>query len=406
MMKLNYLAFAVPLFTGFMMLEYYLSSKKERKANFHIGEAIANINVGIAERLSDLFTTGLFYFFFTWLQKNFALFDIQPDITTWIVLFLATDFMWYWYHRFGHEINLFWAVHVVHHQSDDYNFTVSARITVFQAIARCLFWSVLPLIGFSAEMITMFLLIHGTYPFFTHTQLVGKLGWLEYFLVTPSHHRVHHSSNPQYLDKNYGDVLIIWDKIFGTFAEEKEKPVYGLTKSLSSYSFLWQHFHFMLEIIVAIKRANGYQQKLNCLFGKPGNIDPRIREYLERKLSCKRQEVKYTETLVKYIQMQTIISLTVLFCVILFEHYLSNIKISVLSFYILLSVIIAGAMLEQKRWIFHLEFARFTLLGLFAWLTFPYFNLSIFLILLLLITMAFYKTIGARYYGYLYCYKT
>ncbi len=405
-MKLNYLAFAVPLFTGFMMLEYYLSSKKERKTNFHIKETIANINVGIAERLSDLFTTGLFYFFFTWMQKNFALFDIQPDIITWILLFLFTDFMWYWYHRFGHEVNLFWAVHVVHHQSDDFNFTVSARITVLQAIARCIFWSVLPLIGFPAEMITVFLLIHGTYPFFTHTQLVRKLGLLEYLLVTPSHHRVHHSSNPQYLDKNYGDVLIIWDKIFGTFAEEKEKPVYGLTKPLSSYSFLWQHFHFMLEIIVAFKRAKGYRQKWNCLVGKPDNIDPRIREYLERKLSCKRQGVKYTETLVKYIQMQTIISLTVLFCVILFEHYLNNIKISVLSFYILLSVIIAGAMLEQIRWVFHLEFARFTLLGLFAWLTFPYFNLSIFLILLLLIIMAFYKTIGARYYSYLYCYKT
>src|SRR6187399_1661181 len=234
-MHLNYLALAVPFFIGLMYLEYYLSKKKDKGDNFHFDEAVANINVGIAERLSDLFTTGLFYLFFVWINKNFALFDIQPMLITWVLLFLFTDLMLYWYHRFGHKVNLFWSVHVVHHQSDDYNFTVSARITVFQAVARCLFWSVLPVIGFPAEMITVFLLIHGTYPFFTHTQLIGKLGWLEYFLVTPSHHRVHHSSNPRYLDKNMGMFLIIWDQLFGTFqpelSEEEYEPTrYGLTK--------------------------------------------------------------------------------------------------------------------------------------------------------------------------------
>lgn len=182
-MQLNYLALAVPFFTGLMYLEYYVSKKRGLQENFHLNESVANINVGIGERLADVFTTGLFYFFFTWLNKNFGLFDINPGIITWVLLFLFTDLMWYWYHRFGHQVNLFWAVHVVHHQSEDYNFTTSARITVFQAVARCLFWSVLPLIGFPAEMITVLLLIHGTYPFFTHTQLVGKLGgWKNFWL--------------------------------------------------------------------------------------------------------------------------------------------------------------------------------------------------------------------------------
>ena len=237
-MHLNYLAFGVPLFTGLMLLEYYWSKKRQRKGIFRFHETVANLNVGIAERLSDLFVAGVFYFLFDWLNKHVALFSIRSGPVTWIFLFLLTDLLWYWYHRFGHEINLFWGAHVVHHQSEDFNYSVSARITVFQAAARCLFWSVLPLIGFPAEMITVFLLVHGTYPFFTHTQMIGRLGWLEYVLVTPSHHRVHHSSNPQYLDKNYGDVLIIWDKLFGTFAGEEETPVYGLTKPLGSSSFL------------------------------------------------------------------------------------------------------------------------------------------------------------------------
>lgn len=400
-MQLNPLAFAIPFFTGLMYLEYRMSLRQQKKEIFHLNEAIANLNVGIAERLTDLFATGLFYFFFSWIYQHFAHFDIKPGPITWILLFLFTDFMWYWYHRFGHEVNLFWAVHVVHHQSDDYNFTVSARITVFQAAARCLFWAVLPLLGFPPAMITFFLLIHGTYPFFTHTQLIGKLGWLEYFMVTPSHHRVHHSSNPAYLDKNYGDVLIIWDKLFGTFAKEEEAPVYGLTTPLKSHSFLWQHFHFLLEIGVAFKRAKGILAKLKIIFGKPDDIDPRIRPTLERKFSFRLPDQPPTHALLNYVKVQTVVTLLLLFITILFEHYLTSGKILVLSFFIIISVITTGAMLEQKRWIFHLEFARAGLVGIFVWLCFPYFNLTLFLVILAITVLSFYRRLEKYYNVYL-----
>src|SRR3712207_3723969 len=155
-MKLNYLAFAVPLFLLLMWVEYYVNRKKGKPLH-HFNESVANLNVGIAERLSDLFTTGLFFYVFSWLHRNYAIFDIKATPFTWIFLFLATDLVWYWYHRFGHEVNLFWSVHVVHHQSEDFNYTVSARITVLQAVARGLFWSVLPLIGFPPGMISVLL---------------------------------------------------------------------------------------------------------------------------------------------------------------------------------------------------------------------------------------------------------
>lgn len=206
-MHYNWLALAVPLFLFFMGLEY-LVAKWQKKNYFRFNNSVANLNVGIAERLLDSFTVGVFYFVYDYLHRHYALLDIRANAWGWIGLFIATDFVWYWYHRLAHEINLFWAVHVVHHQSEDFNYTVSARITVFQAIVRTGFWSILPIIGFPAEMITTVLLLHGLYPFFIHTRTVGKLGWLEYVFVTPSHHRVHHASNPEYLDKNYGDVLI------------------------------------------------------------------------------------------------------------------------------------------------------------------------------------------------------
>ncbi|RYY60042.1 MAG: sterol desaturase family protein, partial [Chitinophagaceae bacterium] len=216
-MQWNFIGLAVPLFLFFIGLEYYVS-KKRGKNFFQYAESIANLNVGIAERLMDIFVTGLFFFVFRYIHQHFAIFDIRASWWTWILLFLATDLVWYWYHRSAHEINTFWAVHVVHHQSEDFNYTVSARITVFQAMVRSCFWSVLPLIGFPAEMITVLLLVHGLYPFFIHTRVLGKWGWFEKVLVTPTHHGIHHASNPEYLDRNYGDVLIIWDKMFGTFA--------------------------------------------------------------------------------------------------------------------------------------------------------------------------------------------
>ena len=360
-MKLNYLALAVPIFMFFIGLEYYYS-KRKGKNFFQYAESVANLNVGIAERLLDIFTTGLFFFVFDYIHKHFALFDIKASAITWFLLFLATDLVWYWYHRLAHEINAFWAVHVVHHQSENFNYTVSARITVFQSVVRCMFWSVLPLIGFPAIMVSTFLMIHGMYPFFIHTQALGKWGWFEKILVTPTHHGVHHASNPEYLDKNYGDVLIIWDKMFGTFVQERKdvKIVYGLTKQLNSHSFLWQHFHFPLEIYLNFKKAKGIKAKWKVLFGKPDDLNPKYRSVLERKISECAAQSQYKPTLAmrQYVTAQTVFSIILLFVVALFVHYLSVLQLFLLSSFILLSLVNSGAILDQRRWIFYLEYIR------------------------------------------------
>ena len=402
-MKLNYIAFAVPFFAIFMFLEYYISVRRNKKLH-HFNESIANLNVGIAERIADLLTTGTFFFVFSWLHTNCSIFLIESNATTWILLFFATDLLWYWYHRAGHMVNLFWASHIVHHQSDDFNYTAAARITVFQAVARGLFWCILPIIGFSPQMITVLLLIHGTYPFFTHTQLVGKLGWLEYIIVTPSHHRVHHSSNPEYLDKNFGDMLIIWDKIFGTFVEETTEPKFGLTKSLGSYSFLWQHFHYVLELAVAFRMAKTIKQKLKVIFGGPNDIDARIRLLLERKYSKKTVEVdfKYSKKLTNSIIAKTIVTMIVLFLTILFSEYLSAFTILLITVFIILSVIATGAMLDQKKWIFHLDFLRSIIIGYLSFSFFPNPLLHLVVVLLGGIGVLFYQTLHSKYQDFLF----
>ncbi len=362
------MALAVPFFLFFMGLEY-LVSKWQKKDYFRFNNSVANINVGIAERLLDTFTVGAFYFVYDYIHKHYAIFDLKPGILGWVALFLATDLVWYWYHRLAHEINLFWSAHVVHHQSEDFNYTTSARITVFQAVIRTGFWTILPLIGFPAGMISTMLILHGLYPFFIHTRTIGKLGWLEYILVTPSHHRVHHASNPEYLDKNYGDVLIIWDKLFGTFIEEKEDAeelVYGLTKPLESHSFLWQQFHFMMELAETVRRTPGFVPKIKVLFGRPDDIDPEVRDVLEKRYLSRSTVHATSRRFRGYVLGQLIGILSILFFFLLLENHIMAYHQVLISLFILITLVNCGALLEQRNWVFYLEISRFSLLILMA----------------------------------------
>ncbi|HVI45464.1 MAG TPA: sterol desaturase family protein [Chitinophaga sp.] len=370
-MHLNFLALAVPFFLTFIGLEY-LVAKKNGKRYFRFNDSIANLSVGIAERLLDTFTVGVFYFVYDYLYRHFAVFDIKASVLLWVALLICTDFIWYWYHRLAHEVTLFWCAHVVHHQSEEFNYTVSARITVFQAFVRTGFWAILPVIGFPPAMITSVLLVHGLYPFFIHTRTIGKLGILEYILVTPSHHRVHHASNPKYLDKNYGDVFIIWDKLFGTFQKEEEEPVYGLTKSLESNSFLWQHFHFILEMIYSVRKTKGWRNKLRVVFGKPDHVDPAARVVLEETFLLRNSSITETPKLNNYVVWQMAATLTLLFIFLLLEHYVPVFVQVCATFLILLTLINCGAIMEQKRWVFYLEYARYTVLCLAIYYYWPH----------------------------------
>lgn len=402
-MQINWIGLAIPIFLFFMGLEYYYS-KRKGKNFFQYAESVANLNVGIAERLLDVFTTALFFWVFVYIYEHFAIFEIRAGVFTWVLLFLLTDLVWYWYHRLAHEINIFWAAHVVHHQSEDFNYTVSARITVFQAVIRCMFWGVLPLIGFPPVMISIFLLIHGLYPFFIHTQVLGKWGWFEKILVTPTHHGIHHASNPQYLDKNYGDVLIIWDKLFGTFAREQQdvKIEYGLTSQLKSHSFLWQHFHFPLEIYMNFKYAKGWRAKWKTIFGKPDDLDPRYRLLLERKLLNVHQHKKPGVSQVQYVTAQTVFSICLLFVVTLFEHYLSVAQLLLIALFILISLVNSGAILDQRRWIFYLEYARVLVVMMSVMVFYPNsWAVSVIIMILSLITW-YFRPIQRYYLKILY----
>lgn len=356
------LASIVPAFILFAGLEYLMARAKGRAHVFQYQSSVVNISVGIAERLLNLFLTGSFYVLYDFIYKHFSIVKIPTTWYIWVILLLATDFIWYWYHRLGHEINLFWGAHIVHHQSEQFNYTVSARITTLQALIRNLFWCLLPLIGFEPGMVISILVVHGTYSFFTHTQLIGKLGWLENILITPSHHGVHHAANEKYINKNYGDIFVFWDKLFGTFQVEEEKPFFGLTKPLTRYSFLWQHFHYYFELAEACRRSGSIVQSFRIIFGKPEDLDQNIRPYLEEKLLPPKIEFKTSFTFKAYLNLQIMAAMIGLVAFTILFQDLDSIQCLIGVGLILTTLINCGALLEQHKWVFSIEIIRLQVL--------------------------------------------
>lgn len=382
----NLAAFIIPTYFLLLMLEYVAAQKFGRVDIFKFNSSVANLSIGLAERLLNLFITVTFYSVFVYVYKHYALFHIPNHWLTWVFILFATDLVWYWYHRLGHEINIFWAAHIVHHHSEEFNYTVSARITVIQAFIRNIFWCLLPLVGFQPEMVFVTLVIHGAYSFFTHTQIIGKLGWLENILITPSHHGVHHASNEKYLNKNYGDLFIFWDKLFGTFQKEEEKPVYGLTHPLKSYSFIWQHFHYFMEMAEAVRRTNGFYNKLRIVFGRPENLDQTIRPEIEKIYLSRKRVVKPTTRFKLYLIIQLIINSIVLFIMSFYFSEMTIFEKITGTLFILITLVNCGALLEQARWIFYLEYVRLLLIAAFLGVEFdsPEFFLGSVILLIIL----------------------
>lgn len=402
MIEWNYIAWAIPLFLLLIALEYFYTNKKGLPF-YHLPQTVSSICIGLCERLTDLFTAALFYNWYAYIQTHHGLFQFQPGIVWWIVLLLLTDFMWYWYHRLAHEINVLWAVHVIHHSSEDYNYATATRITVLQAFVRFGFWSILPFLGFPAYMITALLVLHGVYPFFTHTQTIGKLGILEYFMVTPSHHRVHHANNPRYLDKNYGDMFIIWDKLFGTFQQEDEKPTYGLTKQLNSYSFLWQHAHFFIEIAVAVYYSKTWAERWRMIFGRPMYFNENARATAESIFGILPHEKKAaSQQLNRYVLYQLVATAIFLFLLIGFEAYLSTGQQLLVAIAVLITLINIGAVLEQQRWVYYLEYFRSVVLVCLLLTIFPSWYLAIVISVVAVLVSTRFSQTEEKYLAMLY----
>jgi sterol desaturase/sphingolipid hydroxylase (fatty acid hydroxylase superfamily) len=265
---------STPLYVIIIGLEILLSNYQHRKW-YHWKDSLTNLILMLLNGAIDLSFRVVYLAVLDYFYRHHLL-SFTGVFTYWFMLILAEDFLYYWLHRFDHEIRIFWAIHVTHHSSELLNFTVGFRSSVFQPLYRFIYFIPLAMMGFHPLDIVFIYSATQIWGIFVHTELIKKMGFLEYILVTPSHHRVHHASNPKYLDKNMGMFLIIWDQLFGTFQPELpdeiyEEKRYGLTKPLEKLTTTHIIFHEFREIGRDISRKDiSRKEKWNYLVGPPG----------------------------------------------------------------------------------------------------------------------------------------
>ncbi|MCW8195496.1 sterol desaturase family protein [Proteobacteria bacterium 005FR1] len=262
---------AVPFFILAMALEF-LYGRVRGKQSYRLNDTVNSLSVGVISTIMDLLRLGFATVVFAAVAKWMGVSPWSMDSAwQWVAAFVAYDFCYYWKHRFGHEWRIMWASHVAHHQSEEYNLSTALRQTGTDYIGF-VFYLPLYVAGLPAAAVLTVGSLNLIYQFWVHTKHVDKLGSLEWLLITPSNHRVHHARNPEYLDKNYGGVFILWDRLFRTYQEElPDRPcVYGITTGLHSWNPLWANFHVWLETAQLAWRTRSWRDKLTIWFRSPG----------------------------------------------------------------------------------------------------------------------------------------
>jgi alkylglycerol monooxygenase len=282
---MNYVVVAIPYFILAMLVEYCYG-KLVKRQTYRLADTVNSLQLGTLSRLVEVLRLGFAAIVFGALVKWLGVPQwSMASAWQWVAAFVAYDFLYYWKHRYGHEWRIMWASHIAHHQSEEFNLSTALRQTGTDYIGF-VFYIPLYLAGVPAAAVITVGSLNLIYQFWVHTEHIRRLGPLEWIFVTPSNHRVHHARNPEYIDRNYGGVFIIWDRMFGTFADERaDVPcVYGITTGLKSWNPLWANLHFWLDTAKLAWRTHSWGDKLRIWFkppawqpadlGSPQKVDP------------------------------------------------------------------------------------------------------------------------------------
>ena len=286
---MDLIALAVPFFLLSLLIELAIDRLRGTRF-FRTNDAVNSLSAGILSTTIGYFTRLLPLVAWGYVLEHLALvdmpitwFDASPrGIALWVVAALAWDFCYYWFHRFSHEVSILWAAHAVHHQSEDYNLSTALRQTSTGFLFGWIFYLPLFLIGFPLQVLIMVNAVNLIYQFWVHTQHVRRMGVLDRILVTPSNHRVHHAQNERYIDKNYGGMLILWDRLFGTFEEERddEPVVFGVRKPLANWNPFWANLQVYDYLLFDAVRTRRWRDKIGIWFRRtgwrPADVDARF----------------------------------------------------------------------------------------------------------------------------------
>ncbi len=356
---------AVPIFMFLIALEALVAKRRGIRVNRQ-ADVIASLSSGLTKIIRDGVRYGFAIIGYSWLVNNLTVFHIENIWLAVIIAFLVQDFTGYCTHRLKHRVNILWNRHIIHHSSEDFNLACALRQSISNAINfSTIFMIPAALLGVPVKIFVILGPIHFFFQFWYHTQLIGKMGLLEYFLVTPSHHRVHHAINPEYIDKNYGQILIIWDKLFGSFQSEIDdvKPVYGTLKPVHTWNPVIINFKHLWQLLKDAWHAERYFDKLRIWFMPTGWRPSDVKEKFPLlEVTNPAKQLKYNTNnsgwLFAYSWTQLVITHFLLFHLLIIFSSHSNTMNYLYAVVLLLSVFSFTSMLDNSNFAFFAELLK------------------------------------------------
>ena len=371
-MPVNYIVLAIPVFFALIGLELLLTRVLERDS-YTLADSLNDLSCGIVQQLVEVFAKTALFAGYVFLYGAVRLFEIPLSAAwAWVVCFLGVDACYYWFHRVSHRVNAVWATHVVHHQSEEYNLAVALRQGAFQGWFSWVFYLPLAVLGFPPLMFLTLSAFDTLYQFWIHTRVVGKLGPLEWVLNTPSHHRVHHACNPKYIDRNYAGTLIIWDRMFGSFKEEQDEPVYGITKPLRSWNPVWANLHVWADLFGKARRTSRLADKLRLFWSPPGWQPADLGGFEPPPEVDRATYQKYLTPLPRglavYAFVQFVLILLGTTWLLFRQGGMTPPLRSLAALAAVVSLVAVGGLFERKAWAAGIERARLAMAPLVVWL--------------------------------------
>ncbi len=361
-----YMLLIIPFFFLAMGIEWFYGYSR-KKEWYRLNDSVNNLIVGLGQQLWSLLSKAFLLGVYAIIFYNYAPFHIPPTWWSFVIALVVFDFIFYWAHRWGHEMNIFWAAHLVHHQSEEYNLSVALRQSWFHNILAFVLFLPIPFLGIDPKIFGAAAIIQTLYQFPIHTKAIGKLHpWIEYWFNTPSHHRVHHAINPKYIDKNHAGMFMIWDRMFGTFMEEEKETeiYYGITTQLKSWNPVWANTHYFVEMFQKA-RSMKWLDKFRMIFAMPGWLPDYMGGTQPIPEPSQSNITKYNADTNVYFKIYVVLQYFIMLGgASLYMMHFKEISVfykTVFFLLILITMLICGAIFENKRWVVYAEYVRLML---------------------------------------------
>ena len=354
---MNFIVAAIPFFLLLIVIELIVD-KHRGTGYYRFSDAMSSLSLGTFSRITGILTAAIPFSVYVWLYHNHAFWQLDDtSVWVWISAFIAYDLGYYWVHRLGHRVAIMWGSHVVHHSSEEYNLTTALRQTSTPSMFGWLIYLPLALLGISPTLLVACASLNLIYQFWVHTRHIDKLPqWYEAIFVTPSHHRVHHALNRDYIDKNFAGVFILWDKLFGSFQAEKPEVdiVYGVSGQLNSWNPVWANAVVYWQLVCDAWHTGSVVDKIKVFFKPPGFRPTDVNQQFPRKYATTKTLIKYDVALTNatklYLLCHFVVLLALVFAFILQTANYSLALNTVICALATFNLLVVSAMQEQKQW--------------------------------------------------------